>query len=122
MHLRFNLDHAYIRLNLISKNLRIGFFHLGKVKTRGADFWSTNQVIEKDVYLFPNGQVPISVLNLYVKGISLPFLVTARPYTRKGIFSTPFPRFLYEHLTVEDLQEHLENGGTVNTQGDCQDN
>ena len=87
--------------------------YLGRVKTKSVGIWSTDQAMQKDIYLYPNRPVPISILNLNVEGINLPFLVTARPYNRTEILSSPFPRFLYEHPRVEDLRELIENCGTV---------
>lgn len=84
--------------------------HLGRCNTRHD--WRGNEII-KDVYLYPEPQVPITVLNLPIEGMDLPFLVTARPYHKKELDCQPFPVFLYEGHPLETLSEYTRSGGVI---------
>ncbi|MBI2028356.1 MAG: hypothetical protein HYT07_01985 [Candidatus Levybacteria bacterium] len=69
---------------------------------------------EKDVYLYPDPRVPISVIELDVNGQNLPLLITVRPYHEKELDSSPFPVFLNEHRSIEELPDYITSGGVIN--------
>jgi len=85
---------------------------LGECNTRrGLHGWRED-VIKRDVYLYPEPQVPVTILKLPIEGQKLPFLVTARPYHKKELYFHPFPKFLYEH-PLETLPEYARSGGVI---------
>jgi hypothetical protein len=85
--------------------------HLGKCKITNRFLGSPN-VYEKDVYLYPEPNVPMTTINLDIEGQELPFFVTARPYNPKELEHGLSPRFLAEH-PLETLPEFCRSGGTI---------
>ena len=85
---------------------------LGKCPTKKRIFRVDEEIVTRDLHLYPGPNVPISILNLEVDGNSLPLLITARPYNKKEILSQPFSRFLREH-PLGVLPEYVQNGGIV---------
>ncbi len=89
--------------------------YLGECSTtrRNLYFGSNDEnLMPREVYLYPGPKVPISLLNLEVESHNLPFLVTARPYHRNELLSTPFSRFLFEH-PLESLPDYVQDGGII---------
>lgn len=87
--------------------------YLGECSTtRRSPFFLSNDLMPREVYLYPEPKVPISLLNLEVEGYNLPFLVTARPYHKNELSSSPFSKFLAEH-PLESLPSYVQNGGVV---------
>ena len=74
--------------------------------------WATEE--EREVYLYPEPVVPITILNLEVGTQILPFLVTARPYHERELslssWSSPRPYYYYEYPTLETLPKFIEAG------------
>ena len=68
----------------------------------------------RDVYLYPEPKVPMSVMELDVDGLKLPLLITARPYHKKELDSRPFPFFLHEHPSADELPDFVSSGGVIN--------
>jgi len=90
--------------------------YFGKCRTRighPSDLQFMRKEREREVYLYPEPVVPITILSLEVGTQILPFLVTARPYHEEEITISPwpFPRpHCYEHPSIETLPEYVEAG------------
>ena len=88
--------------------------HLGKYQVTNTRFFRTDKyTVEKDIYLYPEPRVPMTIIELDISGQSLPLLVTARPYHEKELYSFPFPHFLYEHKSIDELSEFVQSGGVI---------
>lgn len=89
--------------------------HLGECQTTRTDFYllGDKRTVERDVYLYPEPRVPVTVLDLEVLGQKLPFLVTARPYHEKELFYRPFSAFLHYHPSIKELSDYTQPGGVV---------
>lgn len=100
------------------EELRGRLVRLGKCQTTNTEFFlsSDKYTAERDVYLYPEPRVPMTILELDVGGQSLPLLVTVRPYHEKELYSLPFPRFLYEHRLIDELPEFVQSGGVIDLQ------
>lgn len=85
---------------------------LGQCPTKIWGSRGEDRIINREVYLYPEPNVPMAVLNLPVSGQDLPFLVTARPYHPKEADFEPWPVFLVTH-PLEKLPEFIQNGGVI---------
>lgn len=88
------------------KEFKRRLVHLGKCKTRN-HFQLSTSFTERDIYLYPRPKIPISILNLEISGHMLPFMVTARPYHEKELFSEPISLFLLQNKDLNKLKEEL---------------
>ena len=89
--------------------------HIGEAQTRNPrGYIRGHEDVKRDVYLYPDPQVPMTVMELYVNGQQLPLLITARPYHKKEINSSPLPFFLYEHPSIDEIPEIVASGGVIN--------
>lgn len=96
------------------KEFRKRLVHLGICRTTDArPYHAEEYTREKDVYLYPKPEVPMTILNLEVLGQELPFLVTARPYHEKEKFDQPLSIPLLKDVGLEDLQELARSGGEI---------
>ncbi len=86
--------------------------HVGTAKVQYSRSFLGREPHEKDVYLYPEPQVPISILSLSYQGANLPFLATARPYHEKEIFNEPISLFLKEH-PISNLSDFVLSDGVI---------
>lgn len=89
--------------------------YLGECSTTRRNLYFSvgdENLMPREVYLYPEPKVPISLLNLEVEDHQLTFLVTARPYHINELSSTPFSKFLAEH-PLESLPDYVQNGGII---------
>lgn len=90
---------------------RLVYFGECKTKTdEPSDFWVPGQ--KKEVYLYPEPVVPISILPLEMGTQVLPFLVTARPYHERELFLSPWPSY-HGHPSLETLPKYIESGEAI---------
>lgn len=72
---------------------------------------------QRDLLLYPEPDVPVSVVSLDVKGHELPFLITARPYHEKEIeYSSHYMDLRYQPVEkplFERLQGYLKEGNSL---------
>jgi len=88
--------------------------HLGVHKVESINWSLSGQSgKERDVYLYPKPKVPMTILNLEVSERTLPFLVTARPYHKKEIPSSPHSTALLNNPSIKDLKRHLNSGQEI---------
>lgn len=78
---------------------RIGAYHSGEK-------W------KRDVYLYPEPTVPMTVMELTVNGQQLPLMITARPYHPKEIWFQPVATFIEDH-PLKTLPEYVSNKGAI---------
>lgn len=88
--------------------------HLGENEVLQGRFSFDKSTSRRDVYLYPNPQVPISIVNLPIDGQSLPFMVTVRPYHEKELtYTIPYPKSLEDHKTIEELAKGIKKGEKI---------
>lgn len=86
--------------------------HLGDLKTQQRTWITERRLVHRNVYLYPEPQVPMTVLELEVNKRPLPFLITARPYHPKELQSNPFPFFILNH-PLDSLTKFISSGGLI---------
>jgi len=59
-------------------------------------------------FLYPNSQVPISIINLDIFDQNLFFMVTARPFHPKEIHSNPVEPLLSKYQTASNLKQQFQ--------------
>lgn len=107
----WNTDYAPDpREYLTSEEFLRRLIYLGTCKTNSGNPY--RGAVQREVYLYPEPTVPMTVINLWVLGQVLPFLVTARPYHRKELSFEPYPLFLRSH-PLETIHEYARSGGVI---------
>jgi len=86
--------------------------YLGQQDTVNREFAVDRVIKPRQVYLYPNPQVPMTVLEIKMGNHNLPFLITARPYHPKEIFDNPITPFIQDH-PLSALPRYLSSGGKL---------
>lgn len=94
------------------EEFRSRLIHLGECKITKPMGFPGDPVHQRDVYLYPEPYVPISLLDLEIEGQLLTFLVTARPYHKKELDSIPYSLFLAQH-PLNTLPEFVRSNGVI---------
>jgi len=98
----------YLNIGEFKKRL----IHLGNCNIQQWSKFLDHDIVQKDVYLYPYPDVPITILNIPVNDLNLPFLLTARPYHPKEIYFGGVGSFISDH-PVETLEEFAAAGGKL---------
>jgi len=67
-------------------------------------FYEERHVVKREVCLYPNHLVPITIIDLEINGQDLPFLVTARPCPRSDEYA----------LSLDKVAKEIEFGKLIN--------